>query len=339
MASLLVASGLALVGTVIVWLAGGRLEESSAALGRYYGLPQVVQGAVIAAIGSSFPELSSSVLAVVRHGSFDLGVGAVVGSAIFNILVIPGIAALSGRGLDADRDVVYKEAQFYMLSVAVVLLVFSFGLIYYPGGTGAGGVGLATITPGLALIPVGLYAVYVFIQWQDVGDANVERDTQVSAGRAWLVLAGSLIAILLGVEALVVAAEDFGEIFDTPSFFWGLTVIAAGTSLPDTVVSVRAAEAGRGPTSLANVLGSNVFDLLIAIPAGVILAGGTVVSYGAAVPMMAMLTVATLLFLLVTRTDLVLTTREGGLLLGAYAAFLGWVLAEALDVTALIPGV
>jgi cation:H+ antiporter len=312
------------------------LEEASNKLGSYYGLPEVVQGAVIAAIGSSFPELASSVLAVLRHGSFDLGVGAVVGSAIFNILVIPGVSALQKDGVDADRDVVYKEAQFYMLSVAVLLLVFSFGVIYYPvSGTEL----QANVTPLLGAIPVLLYGVYVFIQWQDVGDAGIESVSDVNVRRQWLLLAGSLIVILLGVEALVTAADDFGTIFGIPSFFWGLTVVAAGTSLPDTVVSIRAAEAGRGPTSLANVLGSNVFDLLIAIPAGILLAGGAVINYGAAVPMMACLTVATLVFLVVTRTELMLSRNEGILLLAAYGIFLIWVVTEASGLTNAIPGV
>jgi len=133
MVSLGVGVGLALVGTAVVWVAGGRLESASERLGAHYGLPAVVQGAVIAAVGSSFPELTSVVVSVLLHGDLDLGVGAVVGSAVFNVLVIPGWSALRGRGLEADRDVVYKEAQFYMLAVAVLLLTFSLGVIYTPG--------------------------------------------------------------------------------------------------------------------------------------------------------------------------------------------------------------
>ncbi|WP_425499712.1 hypothetical protein [Halorarum halobium] len=119
MISLLVPLALAVGGTVTVWLAGGRLESASERLGAHYGFPPVVQGAVIAAVGSSFPELSSSVIAVLVHGNFDLGVSAIVGSAVFNILIIPAWSAIRGEGLTADRDVVYKEAQFYSWQLSI----------------------------------------------------------------------------------------------------------------------------------------------------------------------------------------------------------------------------
>ena len=339
MVSLLAAIGLAIVGTAVVWVAGGRLESASERLGAHYGLPAVVQGAVIAAIGSSFPELTSVVFSVLLYDNFDLGVGAIVGSAVFNILVIPGWSALRGRGLRADRDVVYKEAQFYMLSVAVLLLTFSLGVIYVqqPVDNGL----TSTLTRPLALIPLGLYAVYLFIQAQDVSDYDAPEVTDVNARRQWLLLIGSILGILVGVEALVEAAVSLEATLGVPSTVWGLTVVAAGTSLPDTVVSVRAAEAGRGPTSLANVLGSNTFDLLVAVPVGVLLVpGGTVaLDFGTAVPMMGFLTLATIGFLVVTRTDLELDRPEAVSLLGLYVVFLIWMVLETLGVTALVPGV
>ncbi|QLG26955.1 sodium:calcium antiporter [Halorarum halophilum] len=336
MASLAVAIVLAVVGTVAVWLAGGRLESASERLGTHYGFPPVVQGAIIAAIGSSFPELSSSIISVLVHDDFGLGVGAIVGSAVFNILVIPGWSAIRGRGLRADRDVVYKEAQFYMLAIAVLLLTFSLGVIYYPGDTGRL---VATVTRPLAMIPIALYGVYVFIQSQDVSDYEAPETDDVRVRRQWLLLLGSLAVILIGVEALIQAALTLETILGVPSTVWGLTVVAAGTSLPDAAVSVRAAESGRGPTSLANVLGSNTFDLLVAVPAAVLLNGDTPIDFATAVPMMGFLTVATLGFLLATRTNLELTRREAVWLLGLYGVFLAWMVLETLEVTAFVPGV
>ncbi|KPN31652.1 putative calcium/sodium:proton antiporter [Halolamina pelagica] len=131
--SVLLATVVTLVATAVVWQGSDMLEEASNQLSGHYGLPPVIQGSVVAAIGSSFPELSIAVLSVVIHDTFDLGIGAVVGSAVFNVLVIPGLSALlSEDELNANRDVVYKEALFYMLSVAALLLVFSLGVIYYP---------------------------------------------------------------------------------------------------------------------------------------------------------------------------------------------------------------
>lgn len=126
-----------------------------------------------------------------------------------------------------------------------------------------------------------------------------------------------------------------------PLTIWEFTVVATGAILPDTVVSVRAAEAGRGPTSLANVLGSNSFDLLVAVPMGVLLVpGGRVdIDFRTAVPMMGVLTIATIGFLVVTRTGLQLDRPEPMSLLGLYVVFLAWMVLEGLGVTAFVPGV
>jgi len=79
--------------------------------------------------------------------------------------------------------------------------------------------------------------------------------------------------ILVAVENLVHSVGVIGRTFGVDEFLLGVTILAAATSLPDTPVSVRAARDGRGVTSVANVLGSNTFDLLVAIPAGVLIAG------------------------------------------------------------------
>jgi cation:H+ antiporter len=170
-----------------------------------------VQGAVIAAVGSSFPELSSTVVATLRYGAFEIGVGAVIGSAVYNILVIPSVSALAGEGrLASNRDLVYKEAQFYLLSLAVLLLAFTLAVLYYPvNSTDATLDG--ELTWFLALLPMALYGLYVFIQYHDSVDyRRTATRTQVNVGRQWAILAGSLVAILVGADFLVRAAVGFG---------------------------------------------------------------------------------------------------------------------------------
>lgn len=334
-------AALAVFGTALIWKGSGLLESSSEKLAVYYELPDIVQGAVVVAVGSSFPELSTTVISTLVHGEFDLGVSAIVGSAIFNILVIPGLSGLASKThLEANRDLVYKEAQFYIISVAVLLLTFSFAVIYYPTSSGAdGGPILGQMTRGLALIPIATYALYLFVQWQDSMDYTPEVDKgDIRAGKQWLVLLVSLAVILGGVEALVMSALKFGEILGTPSFLWGITVVAAGTSIPDAFVSVRAAAKGRAVTSIANVLGSNIFDLLIAIPAGVLIAGVAVIDYSIAAPMMAVLTLATIVLFLFMRTHMVLSRKESVTLLVMYGAFVVWMGLESFGVTRLVPG-
>ncbi|MBK1667102.1 sodium:calcium antiporter [Rhodovibrio sodomensis] len=331
-------AAVALAGTAVVWRGSGVLETASERLAAYYRLPDIVQGAIVVAVGSSFPELSTTVISSLVHGEFELGVAAIVGSALFNILVIPGLAGLSGREqLQANRDLVYKEAQFYMIAVAVLTLTFAFAVIYNPV-PGDGRALSGEITRGLAVIPVVLYGLYIFVQYQDTLEHTAEVDPRdIRPRREWLRLAASLLLIVVGVEALVRAAINFGDIFNTPSFLWGITVVAAGTSVPDAFVSVRAARAGRGITSIANVLGSNVFDLLVCIPAGVLIAGAAAIDFAVAAPMMAVLTAATIMLFLLIRTKMVLSRVESVALLVVYGVFVIWIGAETFGLVDVVP--
>ena len=134
----------------------------------------------------------------------------------------------------------------------------------------------------------------------------------------------------MAVENLVHAVGVVGRAAGVQEFLLGVTILAAATSLPDTLVSVRAARDDRGVTSLANVLGSNTFDLLVAIPLGVLIAGAWTVDFAMAVPMFGVLTAATILLFTVLRTDLVLSELESYALLCAYAVFVAWVIVETV---------
>ncbi|AGB36658.1 sodium:calcium antiporter [Natronococcus occultus] len=327
--------GLAAVATGVVWKGSVWLEDAADRLAVGYGVPPVVQGAVIAAVGSSMPELVSVLLATLVHGEFELGVGAIVGSAVFNLLVIPGLAVLVGSGeMETSRKLVYKEALFYMLAVAVLLLTFSLAVIYYPlEGAGLQG----EVTRWLALFPLALYGLYVFTQYLDATEDAIAADRSVNRRRTWLWFGAGLVVIVVGVEGLVRAAIGLGDAFGTPAFLWGMIVVAAGSSVPDVFVSIAAARANRPSVSLANVLGSNVFDLLVAVPAGVLVAGSLAITFAHIVPMMAFLVLATVVFFAIARTDMLLSEREAWLLLGSYGIFVGWLVLESLGLSNVVP--
>ncbi|MFB6120510.1 MAG: sodium:calcium antiporter [Halobacteriaceae archaeon] len=326
-----------LVATGFIWFGSGWLEESAEHLSGYYGLPAVVQGSIVVAVGSSFPELASVVFTALA-GTFNMGVGAIVGSAIFNILVIPSLSGIASEGhLDTNRTIVYKEAQFYMIAVSALVVTFALAVIYDPVPNGPALAG--QLTRPLALLPLLLYGLYLFIQWQDVGDHEAAAaPTDISVRGEWGRLAVGLLVILVAVEQLVGGVESLGHTFGIPEFLAGVTIIAAATSLPDLLVSVRTAKADKGITSLGNVLGSNTFDLLVAIPIGVLIVGTVAVDFAVAVPMFGVLTLATVLLFTFLRTDLSVTGVEAYVLLGAYALFVAWVVAETVGMVHLIKG-
>jgi cation:H+ antiporter len=335
MVGLAVLSLLALVSTGVIWVGSARLEAAAERLSLYYGLPVAVHGAIVVAIGSSFPELSSVVVSTLIHDDFGLGVGAIVGSAIFNLLVIPAGSAFVSENLEATRDIVHKDAQFYVISVLVLFLVFALGATYVPGGTNQA----AILTPTLALVPLITYGIYVFLHYQDTMEHETEQPPDIDPRKQWGQLAVALVIIAVGVEGIVRAALGFGEAFGTSTFLWGLTVIAAGTSLPDAFVSVRAARRNASVTSLTNVLGSNTFNLLVAIPLGVILAGSATVNFLVAIPMLGFLSFATLVFIVFLRTDLELTDWEALGFIALYAGFLAWMVLESTGVIETVRGI
>ncbi|MCU4717538.1 sodium:calcium antiporter [Halapricum hydrolyticum] len=332
MATLAVDVVIILLTTGVIWIGSGWLENASERLATYYGLPEVVQGSIVTAIGSSFPELATVVVAAITVNSLELGVGTIVGSAVFNILVIPALAGITtAEKIEANRALVYKEALFYMLAVSVLVITFALAVIYYP----VGGVEYlaGNITRPLALVPLGMYGLYVFIQYQDTADHESDDDgSDIAIGRQWGLLVAGLVAILIAVERLVHSVDVIGTALGVPDFIMGVTIAAAATSLPDAMVSVRAASEERGIASLANVLGSNTFDLLVAIPIGVMLVGSTPINFSMAIPMFAVLTLSTVLLFTALRTDLALSVIESYGLLAAYALFVVWVVLEALDV-------
>jgi cation:H+ antiporter len=327
------------VGTALTWKGSDLLESSAASLSTRYRVPDLVRGTLVVAVGSSFPELTTTVVSALVHGDFELGMASVVGSAIFNILVIPGLAGLLGKKLHYDVRLVYRDGQFYLTSVAVLLVAFSFALIYEPV---PGRALTGTLTAPIAVLPLLLYGLYLFLQYQERQGSGPAPQAPEAAGdgastrresRDWLTLVVSLLLVVAGVEGLLRTAIWLGHTLGTPSFLWGATVVAAATSLPDALISIKTARRGEGDVSVGNVLGSNIFDLLVALPLAVVLVGGTVVDFSVAAPLMGCLTLATIVLFAFLRTQLTLSRLEAWILLGGYGLFVGWLVLETLGVT------
>ncbi|MDX1642803.1 MAG: sodium:calcium antiporter, partial [Thermoanaerobaculia bacterium] len=119
-------------------------------------------------------------------------------------------------------------------------------------------------------------------------------------------------------------------------FLWGVTVVAVATSAPDAVISYRAAREDRPVVSVGNVLGSNIFDLLVVIPVAVLLAGTVRVDYAVSAPLMGVLTVATVVLFTSLRSGMKLGRTESLGLLSVYAAFVLWMVLETVGVTSVL---
>ncbi|WKK82460.1 sodium:calcium antiporter [Marivirga arenosa] len=344
MGELLLYIGIISISTWAVWKGGSLLEESSEKLSDYYHLPPLIQGTIITAVGSSFPELAATILSTLLHGKFDLGVSAIVGSAIFNILVIPGISAVMVKRMPADLSLIYKDTQYYIISVFVLFISFALAYIYYPVNITAGNME-GNMTRWIACLPIFFYILYIFIQGMETRDYRRDHGKRAVLGvdreitnirKDWIKLIISLVLIVASVEGLVSGAIFLGNFFNTPDFIWGITIVAGATSIPDAVVSIKIAKKFKGSISLGNVLGSNIFDLLVAVPVGVLIAGSAIVNFTVAAPLMLFLAIITIIMFIFLRTNLALVKWEGMVLLGLYVLFVIWMIFETIGITSIV---
>lgn len=229
---------LVLLAGLLLLIGGGEaLVHGARALAARAGLPPAVVGSTVVAIGTSVPELFVSVQAA-WQGAPALAVGNVVGSNIYNLLLILGVAALllPLRATELTRRI---DARWLLGSAVAVPLVFLTGLTRLNG-----------------VLLVALLVGYLVVQVRQVSSDEPAED---AGSPLWI--APGLVAVLLGANLFVNGASALAVGWGVPPRVIGLTVVAIGTSLPELVASVGAALRGQPEMALGNVLGSNIFNV------------------------------------------------------------------------------
>ena len=239
---------LSLAGLVGLAIGGELLVRGSVGIADKLGVSTLFTGLVIVGAATSMPEMVASVQAAL-DGSPGIAWGNIVGSNIANTLLILGVSAvvmpiaLTGTG---RRDAV--------VALGVTLLLWALALSQF----GARWIGLVL----LALI-----VVYIVWRYRHPGAAQLEDEDDGSAPTG-IVLASLLFLVGLGIlvasgNALVKGAIELATIFEVPETVIGLTVVAVGTSLPELAASVAAAVRGKSGLAIGNVLGSNIYNILL----------------------------------------------------------------------------
>ncbi len=321
------------LGLILLVAGAELLVRGASRLALAVGISPLVVGLTVVAFGTSSPELAVS-LQSAASGRADLALGNVVGSNIFNVLFILGVSALIVPLLVA-RQLVRQE---------VPVMIGASLLLWAMASNGA--VGRAE---GLLLVLLLLaYTVFLVRQSrrrQQGGDAGLSDATTAPAA-GWerhpamqlLLIAAGLGMLVLGATWLVDAAVRFAQYLGVSELVIGLTIVAAGTSLPEVATSIVAAVRGQRDIAVGNVVGSNVFNILgvlglasLASPAGIQVAPSVL-----AFDLPVMLAVA-LACLPIFFTGHLIARWEGGLFLGLYAAYMAYVLLAAQQHDALQP--
>jgi cation:H+ antiporter len=277
--------------------------DGCAGIASQLGIPQIVIGLTIVAMGTSAPEAAVSITAALR-GNADISVGNILGSNILNILIILGLTSVIS-------PLAIKEKTF---CVEIPFMILVTGIFLVMGFTNSC---ISRMEGALLWAVFFLYLGYLFYL------SRKEKEDTVTSNKSFVhlilaMLSGAAI-IVIGSNVTVNAASNLARIIGLSERFIGLTIVAFGTSLPELVTSVTAAKKGNADIAIGNIVGSNIFNILFVIGTSALIVP---ISYDAdflADGIIAILSGAALwLLVLPTRT----LKRSGGLLLLlGYAAY------------------
>lgn len=248
-----------IVGLVLILGGANGLTDGAAAIARRMGISDLIVGLTVVAFGTSAPELVISVLSA-SAGNAQLAIGNVVGSNIFNILAIIGITAVV-RPIVIQRSVMTMEIPMVILSSLVMLALGNGGWL-----DGSGLNQVSRLSGIFLLIFFLLFMRYTFASAKRPGIAD---DTPAPAGmplwKAVLYVVAGLAALVWGGNKFVEGASGIASGLGVSDAVIGLTIVAAGTSLPELATSVVAAIKGKSDMAVGNVIGSNIFNILLVL--------------------------------------------------------------------------
>ncbi len=311
-------------------------------------------GATLMAVGSSAPELFVAVFAVFyptepgEASKAAIGIGNIVGSALFNILAITGAAAFVRKAKIAWQPVV-RDLFFYALAIFLLILVFNDGNVSLLDG----------------LLFLGTYVAYVIVviywrrmvKYKDPNEEKIEEEKDVKSEKApgfmqkilmpvdWLLdkffpnekyygwIFTISIVIIAGISwVLVESAVEIAAILSIPEAIVAVTILAVGTSVPDLLSSVLVSKQGRGGMAISNAVGSNIFDILVGLGLPfilVILMSGNSIDLDVGNLQMSvyfLFASVGLVFLLFMISRWKVGKLTGGILMGLYLAYVIWAI-------------
>lgn len=324
-----------LIMSFIMSKASDKLGDVLHLLGVKLNIPTSVRGATFDAISSSFPEFSTAMIAVLVFNDFsNVGVPTIAGSGIFNILIIPMVSILAYRGKDiikADRNNILRDMVFYSLSVGALIL------FTYTGSYNA--------VSGLVLVTI--YCAYVVVLYMQTKKyrsktitsdirsetavaleiENEEEVDEMSYGAIliWIIITIALIWIT--IEGIVQSATVISTELNIPKYIVSVIILAACTSIPDTILSVKSAKEGDIEGAVANAVGSNIFDICLCLGLPMIVSGQTLpANFGQNAGVLVFLIVSMITTAMVLLKKKGATKKDAVLMALVYLAFLIYII-------------
>jgi cation:H+ antiporter len=318
--SLIAGGGLLLIGAE-------SLIRGASKLAGLLGIPPLIIGLTIVAYGTSAPELAVSLQSTLG-GQGDIALGNVIGSNIFNVLMILGISALVAP-LRVAQQLIRLDVPI-MIGISALMFFFALDRLLQP-------------SDGLILV-IGsvVYTLFLLYQSRKETDADVQAEYELEYGSkseaklAWLYNLGFLVlgalTLVLGSRLFVAGAIDIANAIGISQVVIGLTIVAMGTSLPELATSMVATFRGERDIAVGNVVGSNIFNMLTVIGVAALTSGGglsippAVLNFD--LPVMVAVAVACIP---IFATGNVISRWEGFLFIGYYVAYATFLILRAAD--------
>ena len=317
--------GIFIISLAVLIKASDYFTNSAEKIGLWLGMPTFFIGVTIVAIGTSLPELISSIIAVL-NGTSEIVIGNVLGSNIANIFLILGIAGIiAKKELKLSRSLLHVDIPF-LLGTSFLLAIMIWDTVF-------------TFVEGLILLFVlVIYSIYLIKSREhpdkevrkqlrgvkgELANHSINKSTKRLPLKVWIILLVSLIGIYFGARFTVESVIELSTLLGIGSEIIAVSAIALGTSLPELAVTFSAAKKGKPEIAVGNVLGSNIFNTLavMGIPA---LFGTLVIPSSMIYFSLPVMIIATLMFFFIT-INKEITKWEGWLLIVFYGLFIGKV--------------
>lgn len=240
-----------LAGFILLVKGADWFVEGAASIAKKLGVPQLIVGLTIVAMGTSMPEAAVSITAALNDNA-GITIGNVVGSNILNILIILGITAVITNVAIQKSTLRYEIP--YMIGITVLLMIF--------GATGSS----ITFWEGVVFwILFILFLGYLFVMSRKGSSEEEETAKELPVWKCIILMIIGGVMVVKGSDFAVSGASEIARFFGMSERFIGLTIVAFGTSLPELVTSVTAARKGNVGIAIGNIVGSNIFNILFVI--------------------------------------------------------------------------
>ena len=247
---------LLIIGFILLIKGADYFVDGSSNLAKALKIPTLIIGLTVVAFGTSAPEAVVSVIASMQ-GSNEIAVSNVIGSNIFNLLIVLGVSALFGK-LKANRQIITKDFLFSILAT-IILIAFIFDK-FLSGTT------INSITTGEGIVLLSILVLYVYsLILTATSEKKLKTEKHKLTTKDLVMLVGGLGGIILGGEFVVNSAKEIALSWGISETLVGLTIVSVGTSLPELVTSIMAVRKGETDIAIGNVIGSNIFNILFVL--------------------------------------------------------------------------